>query len=83
MTDQPGNQFLTADESMLVDAALLAAHEKFLARLTISSQRVLALVAAHYEVAIEELTPQQIVDWFERDSKIRREQGPDAATLKW
>jgi len=83
MTDQPSHPFLTADESALVDAALLAAHEKFLARLTISSQRLLGLIAAHYEVAIADLTPQQIVAWFERDSKLRREQGPEAATLQW
>jgi hypothetical protein len=29
------------------------------------------------------LTPQQVIDWFEKDSKIRREQGSDAAFLKW
>ncbi|NJL00225.1 MAG: hypothetical protein HC910_06500 [Spirulinaceae cyanobacterium SM2_1_0] len=83
MTDSPSNQFLTAEESSAVDMALLAAHEKFLTRLTISSQRLLAVIAAHYTVAIEELTPAQIIAWFEQDSKVRREQGPEAAILKW
>ncbi|EGJ31047.1 hypothetical protein LYNGBM3L_42530 [Moorena producens 3L] len=32
---------------------------------------------------MEELTHQQIIDWFEKDSKIRREQGVEAAFLKW
>ncbi len=83
MTSPANPQFLTADESALVDAALLAAHEKFLARLTISSQRLLALIAEAYGVAIADLTPAQIVAWFEQDSRVRREQGPEAATLKW
>ncbi|NJO21099.1 MAG: hypothetical protein HC838_15140, partial [Spirulinaceae cyanobacterium RM2_2_10] len=48
-----------------------------------SSQRLLAVIAAHYTVAIEELTPAQIIAWFEQDSKVRREQGPEAAILKW
>jgi hypothetical protein len=29
------------------------------------------------------LTHQQVIDWFEQDGKIRREQGSDAAFLKW
>ena len=67
LNQQPSTQFLTLEESAKVDAALLSSPEKFLARLTISSQRLL----------------QQIVAWFEKDSEIRREQGIDAAYLKW
>ncbi|PSO54420.1 MAG: hypothetical protein BRC40_12515 [Cyanobacteria bacterium QH_8_48_120] len=77
------HQFLTPEESADVDKALLSSPEKFLTRLTISSQRVLQIIAKDVGVPIEELTHQQIVDWFEEDGKIRREQGIDAATLKW
>jgi hypothetical protein len=76
-------QFLTPEESADVDAALLSSPEKFLTRLTISSLRLLKLIAQDYGISVEELTHKQIIAWFEKDSKIRREQGIEAATLKW
>lgn len=83
MNAQPSTQFLTLEESAKVDAALLAANEKFLTRLTISSLKLLKHIAQDYGVAIEDLDAQQIVAWFEKDGKIRREQGIEAAYLKW
>ena len=80
---QSVTKFLTPEESAKVDAALLTSPEKFLTRLTISSLRILQHIAQESGVAIEELTPQQITDWFEKDGKIRREQGIEAAYLKW
>jgi len=79
----PEAPFLTPAESAQVDAALLSSPEKFLTRLTISSLRLLAQIANDEGVAIADLTPDQIIAWFERDSKNRREQGIDAAVLKW
>ncbi|MEC4815542.1 MAG: hypothetical protein SAK29_20040 [Scytonema sp. PMC 1069.18] len=76
-------QFLTSEESAKVDAALLSNPEKFLTRLTISSLRLLKHIAQEYGVAIEDLTTQQVIAWFEKDGKIRREQGAEAAYLKW
>lgn len=76
-------QFLTAEESGDVDKALLSSSEKFLTRLTISSLRLLKQIAKDTGVAIEDLTHQQVVDWFENDGKIRREEGIEAAFLKW
>lgn len=76
-------QFLTPEESADVDAALLSNSEKFLTRLTISSLRLLTIIAKDTGVAIEELTPKQIIAWMEKDSKVRREEGVDAAVLKW
>jgi hypothetical protein len=76
-------QFLSSEESADVDAALLSNSEKFLTRLTISSLRLLQIIAKDTGVAIENLTHQQIITWMEKDSKIRREQGIDAAVLKW
>lgn len=80
---QPTTQFLTLEESAKVDAALLSSPEKFLTRLTISSLRVLQEIAKENNVAIEELTTPQIIAWFEKDGKIRREQGIEDAFLKW
>ena len=80
---QSPTQFLTLEESNSVDAALLASNEKFLTRLTISSLKLLKHIAQETGVAIEDLTAQQVIAWFEKDGKIRREQGIDAAYLKW
>ncbi|MGK7904710.1 MAG: hypothetical protein AB4352_25555 [Hormoscilla sp.] len=80
---QPSAQFLTPEESADVDKALLSSSEKFLTRLTISSLRLLKQIAADTEVPMEELTHQQVIYWFEKDGKIRRDRGVDAAFLKW
>ncbi len=80
---QAPDQYLAPEESADVEAALLSAAEKFLTRLTISSQRLLQKIAQDYQVSVEELTHQQIIQWFENDSKIKREQGNDAGSLKW
>ena len=76
-------QFLSAEESAKVDAALLSSPEKFLTRLTISSLRLLQHIAEDYGVQMEDLTAEKVVAWFEKDGKIRREQGVEAAFLKW
>ncbi|AFZ02884.1 hypothetical protein [Calothrix sp. PCC 6303] len=80
---QPGTQFLTSEESAKVDAALLSSSEKFLTRITISSLRLLKHVAEENNVPIEDLTVQQVIQWFENDARIRREEGAEAAFLKW
>ena len=81
--EQSPIQFLSPEESTDIDAALLDSSEKFLTRLTISSWRLLQIIAQDTKTPIEELTHKQIIAWFEQDGKIRREQGKDAATLKW
>ncbi|MFQ4147000.1 hypothetical protein [Chlorogloeopsis sp. ULAP02] len=80
---QPSEQFLTSEESAKVDAALLSSPEKFLTRLTISSLKLLKYIATEYNVPVEDLTSEQVIAWFEKDGKIRREQGLEAAYLKW
>ncbi len=83
MEQQSPIQFLTPEESADVDAALLSSSEKFLTRLTISSWRLLQIIAKDRGLSIEELTHRQVIEWFEKDGKIRRELGKDAAVLKW
>lgn len=82
-SQKPSTQFLSLEESAKVDAALLSSPEKFLTRLTISSLKLLKYIAQDYGISIEDLTSQQVIDWFEKDSKIRREQGIEASYLKW
>ncbi|MBW4663158.1 MAG: hypothetical protein KME01_03000 [Chroococcus sp. CMT-3BRIN-NPC107] len=84
MNSQPqSSQFLTLEDSAQVDAALLASNEKFLARLTVSSLNLLKYIAQEYAVNVEDLTTRQIIAWFEKDGKIRREQGSESAYLQW
>ncbi len=80
---EPSRQFLTLEESAKVDAALLSIEEKFLTRLTISSLKLLRHIAQDVSVPMEDLTAEQVLGWFEKDSHIRREQGSEAAFLKW
>ncbi len=83
LPQQPSEQFLTLEESAKVDAALLSSSEKFLSRLTISSLKLLKHIAQEYNIAVEDLTTEQVITWFETDGKVRREQGTEAAYLKW
>ena len=76
-------EFLTPEESAAVDAALLSSSEKFLTRLTLSSLKLLTYIAEEEGVAIADLSQAQIIAWFERDAKRKREQGVNAAVLKW
>jgi hypothetical protein len=76
-------QFLTPEESAQVDQALLTTPEKFLARLTLSTAKLLTYIAGELDTPVEALTPQQIINWFELDSRRKREQGVNASVLKW
>ena len=81
--EQSPTQFLTPEESAKIESALLSSSEKFLTRLTISSYRLLKIIAEDIGVSVDELTTTQIVEWMEKDSKVKREQGIDASILKW
>jgi len=76
-------QFLSKEESEEVDQAMLSMHEKFLTRITISSLRLVKYIAADLDVPVEDLSASELVAWFEQDAKIKREQGVEAAFLKW
>jgi hypothetical protein len=75
-------EFITTAEARQVDGALLATHEKFLARITISSLRLLAKIAADRGEPIESLTPAAIITWLEADSKRQLAESNDR-TLNW
>jgi hypothetical protein len=76
-------KYLTQAEALDVGAALLSTHEKFLTRITISSLRLLQQIAQEEQVKVEDLTPQQIIKWFERDAELKRSQGETAGSLQW
>jgi hypothetical protein len=76
-------QFLTTAEVTAVDRALLSTHEKFLTRITISSLRLLQKISEDRGIPMEQLTPIDVIQWFEADSKRRLEHGDEAAVLQW
>jgi hypothetical protein len=76
-------KYLSQAEALDVETALLSTHEKFLARITISSLRLLQQIAQEEQVKVEDLTPKQITQWFERDAQIKRSQGEAAGSLQW
>jgi hypothetical protein len=76
-------KYLTNAEALDVEVAKLSTHEKFLTRITISSLRLLQQIAEEESVKIEELTPAQIIAWFERDAELKRSQGDNAGSLQW
>ncbi|GJP36530.1 hypothetical protein CLOM_g9580 [Closterium sp. NIES-68] len=74
--------FLSLEEAGLVELAGLDTHERFLARLTISSLNLLRVVSEQEGVPIEELNAGRVCDWFLKD-KAKREEDIDSAVLKW
>lgn len=76
-------KYLSQSEAIDVEAALLSTHEKFLARITISSLRLLQQIAEEEQVKVEDLTTPQIIKWFEQDAELKRSQGDTAGSLQW
>jgi hypothetical protein len=76
-------KYLSRVEALDVEVAKLSTHEKFLTRITISSLRLLQQIAEEEGVKVEELTPTQIIKWFERDAESKRSQGDSAGSLQW
>ena len=66
----------------VVEMADLGIHEKFLARLVVSSLNLLRTIAEEKECAIEDLNAGKIVDWFVEDAE-KRSKDVNSATLKW
>jgi len=77
-----GPSFLSMEEATLVDWAPIDMHEKFLARLTISSLNLLKMIAEEEGCSVEELNAGLITDWFTKDNQ-RRVEDPESAVLKW
>ena len=82
-TPQDPIQFLTLEEAHAVNGAMLSTMEKFMTRITISAMRLITKIAQELNIHAEEIRASQIVQWIEHDSQIRKEQGEDAAFLKW
>lgn len=80
---QQSTQFFTLEDDTAINQAMMASHEKNLARVAVHSLNLLRQIAKDMDVAIEDLSTQKIIEWFEKEAKIRVEQGPEATFLKW
>lgn len=60
-----------------MDQALLTAQDRFAVRVSIYSLRSLKQVAQETEMAIAQLTPQQIANWVENDPSLTPQNGFD------
>ncbi len=76
-------KYISRAEALDVEVAKLSTHEKFLTRITISSLRLLQQIATEEKTDINELTPPQIIKWFEKDAELKRSQGESAGSLQW
>jgi hypothetical protein len=54
----------------------------FFAQLVLSALKPLNQISAEANTPLEEITPTQVLTWFEKEAKIRVEQGPDQTFLK-
>lgn len=80
MSDQlPVPEFLTFEEVAEVDKALLTSQDKFLARVSLYSLRVLKQIAQTENLPVEAITNQQIAAWIEQDASLQQSVGTDAS----
>jgi hypothetical protein len=81
VSNQQVMDWIKNDESIQQSIQVDASFENFFTNLVVASLRPLRQIAVEVGGAIEQLTVKQVVAWFVKDGKIRREQGTDAAFL--
>ncbi|TAG61183.1 MAG: hypothetical protein EAZ28_04940 [Oscillatoriales cyanobacterium] len=81
VSNQQVMDWIKNDDSIKQSIQVDASFENFFTNLVIASLRPLRQIAVESGGAIEQLTVKQVVAWFVKDGKIRREQGVDAAFL--
>jgi hypothetical protein len=79
MTDFQPPEFLTFEEVAEVDRALLTSQDKFLARVSLYSLRVLKQIAEMENLPVGAVTDQQIAEWIDQDETLRQAIGSDAS----
>ncbi|MDY6806635.1 MAG: hypothetical protein SXA11_22895 [Cyanobacteriota bacterium] len=76
---QPSIEFLTAEESVRVDAALLSSKEKFSTRLAIYALRCLKQIGKEKGKSVEEVTAEEAIAWIEGDEQIKEQLDLDSS----
>lgn len=70
---QTDREFLTPEEAVKVDAALLSSKEKFATRLAIYALRCLREISQQQQCAIASITPEQITQWIAQDTHLHEQ----------
>lgn len=73
VSNQQVMDWVRNDESIQQSIQVDASFELFFTNLVVASLRPLRQIAVEAGGAIEQLTVKQVVAWFEKDAKIRRE----------
>lgn len=76
LTPEQIEDWVYQDPSLSTDQGFDSAFKSFFVRLVASSLTPLAQAAAVNQVAIEQLTLSQVIQWFEQEAKRRIEQEP-------
>ena len=66
-------EFLTQEEAVQVDAALLSSKEKFSTRLALYALRCLKQISQEKQIDIESIQPEQIQAWVQQDQTIQQQ----------
>ncbi|MGF1537751.1 MAG: hypothetical protein ACFB4J_14895 [Elainellaceae cyanobacterium] len=59
--------FLTVEESMAVDQAMMTASDRFSTRAAIYSLRVLKQIAQHQGISVNQVSDRQVSDWVNQE----------------
>jgi hypothetical protein len=66
-------EFLTQEEVIQVDAALLSSKQKFSTRLALYALRCLQQISSEKSLDIESIQPEQIQAWIQQDETIQKQ----------
>ncbi|MGB3405127.1 MAG: hypothetical protein WBA77_20765 [Microcoleaceae cyanobacterium] len=66
-------EFLTQEEVIQVDAALLSSKEKFSTRLALYAKRCLQQISKEKQIDIESIQSEQIQAWIRQDEVIQKQ----------
>lgn len=77
------NRFLTRDEAVLVDAALLTSQAKFTTRVALYSLRTLKQIASEAGVTIDDITSDQVLSWIQQDLAVQENVDMDAEFVEF
>jgi hypothetical protein len=74
-------EWVARDPSLQPDDGFDEGFKRFFSQLVISSLKPLRRMAQENQLAIEALTLEQVIAWFEKEAKLRIEEGNDATFL--
>ncbi|MGL5082163.1 MAG: hypothetical protein ACRC8A_11815 [Microcoleaceae cyanobacterium] len=72
-------EFLTPEEVVKVDAALLSSREKFSTRLAIYALRCLKQIAQAGDTPVAEVSAEQVQDWIKSDETVQNQLAIDSS----